>query len=707
MIRSKLWCGVVLLWGCSWWGYAPLTVPPAQPGVYYVAPDGNDEQPGTAGQPWRTLQHAAETLRAGETVYVLTGVYHERVIPQASGYAGHFITYAAYPGATPTIDGTGLTLPDELAGLFEIAGRSYIRVSGLRIANAGPYADNAGLLVIDSDHIIVEQVTTYQTASSGIGVWGSQQITLAGNTVDLAGSGGGQECITVAGTDTFEVRYNTVVRCQKEGIDAKDGAANGKIYRNHVYQTQAVGIYVDAWDKSTHDIEVFQNRVHDILRYDGIALASEAGGTLAAIKVYNNLIYSNTYAGLALAHNGSGGPLRDIQIVNNTIYDNGRTWGGGLVVDTPDVQAVVIRNNLVSDNLAFQIVISPGIALDQITVDHNLINGFGGVEGETRGTDYVEGDPRFVHAAAADFYLRADSPALDAGTALAAPPVDYDGRVRPQDGNADGVAAYDIGAYERGVYPHMLYLPVILKTASGWWRPARQATLQIQFTGAPIDQTVVADLYDLDLFETEPVLVAALHAQGRHVICYINAGAWEDWRPDQDAFPAAVLGKKYAGWPGERWLDIRRLDLLAPLMRARLDQCRAKGFGGVEPDNINGYLNDTGFPLTAQDQLTYNRWLAQEAHARGLAIGLKNDTEQATELQPLFDWVITESCLVEGWCAQAAPFIAAGKPVWAIEYTDTVTADRFRTELCPQAATLGVNAALKRRTLDAWRQACP
>ncbi|MFN4218582.1 MAG: endo alpha-1,4 polygalactosaminidase, partial [Candidatus Bipolaricaulia bacterium] len=176
----------------------------------------------------------------------------------------------------------------------------------------------------------------------------------------------------------------------------------------------------------------------------------------------------------------------------------------------------------------------------------------------------------------------------------------------------------------------------------GFWTPTPGTTWQIQFTGLPVDQSFNVQVYDIDLFDNDASVVAALHAQGRKVICYINAGAWEAWRPDADQFPPEVLGNDYAGWPGEKWLDIRRIDLLAPIMRARLDLCKAKGFDGVDPDNLDGYQNNTGFPLTYQDQLTYNIWLANEAHARGLSIGLKNDPDQVSDLLPYFEWAVVE-----------------------------------------------------------------
>jgi hypothetical protein len=245
-----------------------------------------------------------------------------------------------------------------------------------------------------------------------------------------------------------------------------------------------------------------------------------------------------------------------------------------------------------------------------------------------------------------------------------------------------------------------VYLPLV--STPTIWRPTLSTSWQWQLDGA-IDQTVDAQLFDIDLFETEASLVATLHAQGRKVVCYISVGSWEEWRPDADQFPPAVLGNDYEGWPGEKWLDIRQIDQLAPIMRARLDACRAKGFDGIEPDNIEGYANNTGFPLTAQHQLTYNIWLANEAHARGLSIGLKNDSDQVTELLPYFDWALTEDCFDQGWCDQLTPFVNAGKAVFAAEYTDTgMTTGQF----CPQANALNFNGILKHRELDAWRQAC-
>jgi len=235
--------------------------------------------------------------------------------------------------------------------------------------------------------------------------------------------------------------------------------------------------------------------------------------------------------------------------------------------------------------------------------------------------------------------------------------------------------------------------------ASPIWQPAQRTTWQWQLTGR-IDQSVAAQMYDVDLQDSPAGLVASLHAKGRRVVCYLSAGSFEDGRPDAGDFPAAVLGETMDGWPDERWLDIRRLDVLGPIMERRLDQCRAKGFDGVEPDNVDGYRNRTGFPLSAADQLRYNRFLARAAHARGLSIGLKNDLDQVKALEPDFDWAINEECFHYDECEALAPFVRAGKAVFNVEYSLPPAA------FCAKAKAMGFMSMRKALSLDASRTPC-
>jgi hypothetical protein len=221
---------------------------------------------------------------------------------------------------------------------------------------------------------------------------------------------------------------------------------------------------------------------------------------------------------------------------------------------------------------------------------------------------------------------------------------------------------------------------------------------QWQLSGR-LDTSVDVPVYDIDGFDHSKATVTALHDKGRKVICYISTGAWEDFRPDAKKFPKSILGKGN-GWKGERWLDIRRTDVLEPLMASRLDMCRAKGFDAVEPDNMDGYQNDTGFPLKAADQLRYNRLIAKLAHARGMAVGLKNDLDQIPSLVSDFDFAVNEQCAQYDECDTLTPFIKANKAVFHVEY------DLPTTSFCPNSRSLKLSSLLKKPELGAWRKSC-
>ncbi|WP_248511651.1 endo alpha-1,4 polygalactosaminidase [Streptomyces sp. D2-8] len=230
------------------------------------------------------------------------------------------------------------------------------------------------------------------------------------------------------------------------------------------------------------------------------------------------------------------------------------------------------------------------------------------------------------------------------------------------------------------------------------WKPRPGLDWQWQLDGR-VDASADVPVYDIDGFENSAADVARLHRAGKKVICYVNVGAWEDFRPDRDAFPHSVLGEPN-GWSGERWLDIRRLTVLRPIMERRFDMCRDKGFDAVEPDLVEGYGNDTGFPLTARDQLRYNRMIAAIAHERGLSVGLKNDIPQIPQLVGHFDFAVNEECAQYDECGELAPFIAAGKAVFHVEYTEP------RSGFCAESRRLRLSSMLKKPELGAWRSPC-
>lgn len=203
-------------------------------------------------------------------------------------------------------------------------------------------------------------------------------------------------------------------------------------------------------------------------------------------------------------------------------------------------------------------------------------------------------------------------------------------------------------------------------TGGEWYRPAVGVTWQWQLQGA-LNTSYEVDIYDIDLFETSATQIANLQAAGRKVICYFSAGSYENYREDKGDFPAETLGNTLDGWDDERWLDIRHT-AVHYVMKKRLDLAQEKGCDGVEPDNMDGYINDPGFNLTAKDQLAYNRFIGNEAHKRGLSVGLKNDLDQISQLVDYYDFSVNEQCFEYNECDTLEPFIDAGKPVLNAEY---------------------------------------
>ena len=244
----------------------------------------------------------------------------------------------------------------------------------------------------------------------------------------------------------------------------------------------------------------------------------------------------------------------------------------------------------------------------------------------------------------------------------------------------------------------------------GCWRPALNTSWQWQLSSVPTEPFLNVTMYDIDGFNATKATVRRLHdtKAGRKVVCYISAGSYEDWRPDEADFPASVLGDPLDDWEGERWLDIRQYTgALGGIMRARLDMCKAKGFDAVEFDNVDGYTNETGFDLDATDQLRYNTWLANEAHTRGLSAALKNDLAQIPALLPYFDWALNEQCWQYKECTTQQngkygydQFIAADKAVFTVEYQ--LPTSKF----CTKSNTQNFNSLKKNLDLDAYRVAC-
>lgn len=221
----------------------------------------------------------------------------------------------------------------------------------------------------------------------------------------------------------------------------------------------------------------------------------------------------------------------------------------------------------------------------------------------------------------------------------------------------------------------------------------------LQFTGV-IDYGRDEKVYFLDLFETPSEKISELKAEGKVVICYFSAGTVEDYRPDAGDFPVEVVGNVLGDWPDERWLDVSRFELFSDVMLKRLDLAKSKGCDGVDADNVDSFINDNGFSVDYDDQLSYNKWLSEEAHKRGLLIGLKNDLLQVSDLVDYFDFAVNEQCFYYDECSYLVPFIDAGKPVFNIEY------DLDKEDFCSEARDLGFSSVKATLSLDGYFDPC-
>ncbi|KAG9234424.1 glycoside hydrolase superfamily [Amylocarpus encephaloides] len=242
-----------------------------------------------------------------------------------------------------------------------------------------------------------------------------------------------------------------------------------------------------------------------------------------------------------------------------------------------------------------------------------------------------------------------------------------------------------------------------------FWQPSAGASWQIVLQQPLHSFTPNVSIFDIDLFENNASIITQLHAMNAKVICYFSAGSYESFRPDTKDFNPLDYGNELKGWPGEKWLDLRSPNVRA-IMKKRLKLAAELGCDGVDPDNVDGFVNDSGFPLTRQTALDFLNFLAAEAHALKLAIGLKNAGDIVKDTTSLLQWVVNEQCVAFGECALFRPFIDEGKPVFHIEYIsekgNSDVSTRTRSEICGVSDEAGFSTLMKKADLGDWVEAC-
>jgi hypothetical protein len=386
---------------------------------FYVSTTGDDSNPGTQTAPWRTLQHAADTVRAGSTVNVRGGIYKELVNIKASGNATDgYITFQSYPGETAVLD-AGPFAPEGRSAILTIRNRSYVRIAGFEIRNyrtAEHRLTPLGISVMGAGSHIellknnvhhIEQNFAGRDAPGrggngfGIAVYGTDaksplsEVVIDGNEVHHLKTGSSESLVVNGNVTNFRITHNVVHDNNNIGIDvigfertapdpavdqARDGVVSGNLvynitsrgnpaYRN---DESSDGIYVDGGTR----ILIEQNVIHDV--DFGIELASEhQNRSTSYITARNNLIYHNHTAGVSIGgYAPERGHTEHCTVVNNTLYDNDTSGtGSGELQMQWNMADNIFANNIVYAGPRCLIMLNKS-QVDKkqppASIDHNL-----------------------------------------------------------------------------------------------------------------------------------------------------------------------------------------------------------------------------------------------------------------------------------------------------------------------------------------------
>jgi Ca2+-binding RTX toxin-like protein len=449
--------------------------------IYYVSGTGNDKNDGLKeGAAFRTLQKAADVVKAGDTVYVMNGTYEQSKYPntpvlninQKHGTEDAPITFKALPGHNPLIKSTNFQA-------INIAGSSYIVIEGLTMVGA-------------NDQITLEYAKSQQNnlnnpLTNGAGIYiqpdksnnSSHHITIRGNTITKFPAGG----ISTKEADYIIIENNTVSETcwyspwgsnaittlnnrnlDNNTTDYKIIIRNNVSFNNYTYIpwweagriTEGHGIMIDAANSLGLDNQAYKGK----------------------ILIANNISYNNGGAGIQVFKSSN------VDVVNNTTYQNSQhpelKASGEILISGASDNVNVVNNIMYAGNNGNSYVV--GGSATNIKADYNLI--YNTSNYNKKGTNFILGkDPGFVNAAARNFALKSGSAAIDAGSNAFN---NVTGRT-PHDGDGNGTAVVDIGAYEapniKSPTPEIQVLNGIVDIADG-------TTTAISFGDAIVGNTL-------------------------------------------------------------------------------------------------------------------------------------------------------------------------------------------------------------------------
>jgi hypothetical protein len=433
---------------------------------FYVSATGSDSNPGTQTAPWRTVQHAADTARAGSTVNVRGGVYEELVSINASGNATDgYITLRSYPGETAILDAEHFT-PSGRNAVLTIQNKSYVRIEGLEIRNfhtAEHRLTPLGISVIGSGSHIellknnvhhIQQTFEGRDAPGrggngfGIAVYGTDaktpisELVIDGNEVHHLKTGSSESLVVNGNVTSFRITHNVVHDNNNIGIDvigfertapdpAVDQARDGLVSGNLVYNItsrgnpayrndeSSDGIYVDGGTR----VLIEQNVIHDV--DFGIELASEHKDRATSyITARNNLIYHCHTAGVSIGgYAPERGHTDHCTMVNNTLYDDDTSGtGSGEFQMQWNMADDIFENNIVYAGPHCLITLNRSqVEKNQspVTIDHNLYYCASGSKSSTwkEFTATVTGFDQYVQSTGNDRHSRFLDPYFVGATA--------------------------------------------------------------------------------------------------------------------------------------------------------------------------------------------------------------------------------------------------------------------------------------------------
>jgi hypothetical protein len=422
---------------------------------YYVSTDGSDQNNGQMQTPFASIQKGIDMLKAGDSLIIRGGKYKiiKGLTIQSHGLKDKWIVISNYAGENVDIDASACTETSSGIDLRHFVGTgavtiektTFTKLRGITVSGS----HNMGFKISEKEtrHVDLIGCKSQGSYNSGIGLWYADSIRvleceiIGANDQALRLKGiamhreGPHEAISIAGARFFEVAYNQVHDCMKEGIDCKEVSAHGVIHHNKVYNMPRQGLYVDSWFGLLEDVEIFSNIVTKCEW--GIGISSEGkGARMSNLSVHHNVLFDNRASGILFGVWGSDGNRSNIYIYNNTVVNNGSKghWAGptgGIDVRSSNLKDVFIYNNISTGNYAFDIAtfisnseVGVELAKKSIEISNNIIGqpkniteakGEFNLVYEYSGNCPIAADPMFVDSANADFRLKPESLARDNG----------------------------------------------------------------------------------------------------------------------------------------------------------------------------------------------------------------------------------------------------------------------------------------------------